>query len=321
MISKSLIILSALYSLVGFNLSSGNVDNKIADYYSKESYTSASATEPQASLPEIRQLPFVKPNAGKAYANSRNYALIDGDTGEILATKDAKKRVPIASTTKIMTAVVSLENYGLDDVVTVPAKATAQTPTVVLLRTNEKITVSELLHCLLIKSGNDSAYALASNMDSVGTGDNILPFIEKMNEKAKELGMEDTNYKDPAGLSDEGYSSAENLAIITRYALKNPLFRQIVTTKNYVASNTSKTIFHKLENSNRLVTTYEYPGAIGVKTGFTFEASHCLVGAATRNGHTLIAVILGTYVDSATASADEARRLLDWGFANIVWEN
>ena len=317
MIAKSLLILTIIYNMLGFNLVAKSGDEKVADFLAKEDYQSAEAGY-STSLPAIATLPKVKSNAPKAVINSKNFALVDGETGELLNSKNGDQKVSIASTTKIMTAIVALENYQLSDVITVPQQATTQTPTVVFLRTGEQITVLELLHCLLIKSANDSAYALAAYMDQ-SDAPNVTTFVEKMNQKAGELGMTSTHYMDPAGLSDEGQSTAIDLATVTRYALQNPLFRQIVTTEDYVATNTTKTIFHQLENSNRLVTTYDYPGAIGVKTGFTYAASHCLVGAAKRGDHTLIAVILGTYVDTPSASADEAKDLLDWGFANVVW--
>lgn len=316
---KPLIALSVIFNLIGFSLSSTKTDQKLADFYSNENSSKVMASD---QLIPISILPLASVRSGSPKVNilAKDFVLMDGDSGVTLNSKNPDTRVPIASTTKIMSAVVAISNYQMDDVVTVPLKATQQTPTLVNLRSGEKITVSELLHCLLIKSGNDSAYALGSFMDSTG-GDNTAHFVDKMNEKAKELGMYDTHYLDPAGLSDDGYSTAHDLGIITRYALMNPLFREIVTTQNYVATNTTKTIFHQLENSNRLVTTYQYPGAIGVKTGFTDAASHCLVAAATRDNHTLIAVVLGTYANTANASADEARKLLDWGFANVVWNN
>lgn len=320
MFTKPLVILSTLYSLVFFNFSAGKVDSKIADSYSKENYTSANASAINVIIPSILDLPYTKPTSPRVSINSKYFALIDYDSGQILTSKSEDTRTPIASTTKIMTAIIALEKYNLDDVVTVPLAATSQTPTVVNLRSGEKITILELLHCLLIKSGNDAAYTIASFMDQPANND-IKPFVEKMNQKASDLGMNNTHYLDPAGLDDNGYSTAYDLAVITRYALKNPTFRQIVKTPDYVAKNTSGTIFHQLENSNRLITTYQYPGAIGVKTGFTYAASHSLVGAAQRENHTLIAVILSTYVDTASASADEARELLDWGFGNVNWPN
>ncbi len=319
MITKPLILMSLILNLVGINLSASSFDSKIAANYSREDYELVRAVNESISILQV-QRPLIKNNSNKAYVNTRNYALVDGISGEEIIGKDSKTPVPIASLTKIMTAVVALENYQLDDVVIVPYEATIQTPTVIYLRAGEEITVSELLHCLLIRSGNDAAYAIASHMDKE-TGSKPDNFVDKMNQKAKELGLKNTRFFDPAGLSDEGYSTASEMALLTRYALLNPIFRNIVKTDKYVASNTSNTIFHQLENSNRLITTYQYPGAIGVKTGFTYAASHCLIGAAERDGHQLIAVVLGTYVHSPTASADEARDLLDWGFSNVYWSN
>lgn len=316
MITKSLVALSIVLNLIGFNLSASKTDTKIANSLTSEDLQSVHAGN-NLVVPPLSSLPKINESAPKVSINSKNFSLVDGETGVELAGKNQFTEVPIASTTKIMTAIVALENYQLNDVVTVPQAATTQTPTVVFLRTGEEISVSELLHCLLIKSGNDSAYTLASFMDKTGQG--TAPFVAKMNEKAAELAMQNTHYFDPAGLSDDGHSTAHDLAIITRYALLNPTFRQIVSTQKYVAANTTKTIFHTLENSNRLITTYQYPGAIGVKTGFTYAASHCLVAAAERNGHTLVAVVLGTYADTPNASADEARKLLDFGFANVAW--
>ncbi|PJC65909.1 hypothetical protein CO019_00260 [Candidatus Berkelbacteria bacterium CG_4_9_14_0_2_um_filter_42_30] len=318
MIVKPLIILSVVYSLAFFNLSAGRIDQRLANFYGSEELSSAKAENQTITTPTLRNLPEIRSGAPKAYINVRQYLLADLDTGEVLLSKDSDQRIPIASITKIMTAIIVLENYNLSDVVTVPAAATQQTPTLVNLRAGEQITVSELLNCLLIKSGNDAAYAIAVFMDKSGNND-IAPFVEKMNQKVGELRLDNTHFEDPAGLNDAGYSTAYDLEIITRYALKNPTFRQIIKMPEYVAKNTTGTIFHRLENSNRLITTYQYLGAIGVKTGFTYAASHSLVGAAERDGHTLIAVILSTYVDSATASADEAKKLLDWGFENIVW--
>ncbi len=320
MILKPLIILSLVYNLVGFSLSSGKIDQKIASFYSNENVSSAKAGNMSQQIPDILQLPEIRSGAPEAYINTREYILVDLESGEILNQKDPTKRVPIASTTKIMSAIVALENYSLNEVVTIPAPATTQAGADANLRVGEKISVLELLYCMLIKSGNDSAYALASYMDKSEKRD-IDTFVKKMNQKAEELGMEDTNYLDPAGLDASGYSSANDLAIITRYALKNSTFRKIVATTDYVATNIDKTIYHVLKNSNRLVDEYQYPGAIGVKTGFMPEASHCLVGAAERNGHGLIVVILGTYQDTASASADEARKLLDWGFDNVIWKD
>lgn len=315
MIEKPLIIISLLSSFFGFT--AGNYNQKIADFYNRDNYTKAEAETSLSQTLDITELPTINSSV-KPVINAKFYALIDGDTGKILSEKKSAEKTPIASTTKIMSAIVALENYNLDDVATISQKATYQVGADAYLRVGEKITILELLHCMLIKSGNDSAYALAEFIDK-SDSPTIMLFVEKMNDKAKELGLSNSNFQDPAGLDTTGYSTATDMAKITRYALQNPTFRKIVGTSDYVATSVDRSAYHQLHNSNRLVAEYQYPGAIGVKTGFMPEASHCLVGAATREGHTLIAAVYYTYADTATASADETKKILDWGFANVSW--
>lgn len=318
MILKTIIALSVIFNLSGLNFLSAKLDNAI---YKDEigDNGSAHASYYDLTLPEIHQNPEVNKKVSKPNISAYNYLLADLDSGTILYKNNPNSKVPIASTTKIMTAIVSLENYKTSDVVTISENAAYQAGADSYLRVGEEITVGELLRCLLIKSGNDSAYALAEHMSI--NNDSILEFVAKMNEKAKMLGMKNTEYRDPAGLDVTGYSSAYDLFLATRQALKNELFREIIKTVDYTATNTTKTIFHELKTSNRLVGEYQYPGAIGVKTGYMPEAGHCLVSAAKRNGHTLVGVVLHTFSDTAPASADESRKLLDWGFANTIWHN
>jgi len=244
--------------------------------------------------------------------------LADLESGEVLLKHNSNLRVPIASTTKIMTAVVVLENYNLDDIAEISERAAYQPGADAFLRVGEEIDVKNLLYCMLIKSGNDAALALAEQLDP-DSPDSVDRFVEIMNTTAIRLKMNDTQYKDPAGLDTSGYSSAQDLFTITKYALNFKLFKDIVSTPKYIVTNTEGTISHPLDNSNRLVGEYNYMGALGVKTGYMPESGHCLVGAAERDGHTLIAIILKTYADTAPASADEARKLLDWGWANTIW--
>jgi D-alanyl-D-alanine carboxypeptidase len=264
-----------------------------------------------------------------------------------------------------MTAVVVLETYKLDDVVTISATAANQIGATANFRVGEKLTVRSLLKAMLIKSANGAAYALAEHMnDKNDSGDDpevfssnstldfeneeqenaslanqdeegvtaskgvinqsektdIAKFITAMNNKAMELGMENTEYRDPAGLDTTGYSSAYDLYLITKYALKKDLFAEIVKTDHDVVKDTSGTIWHDLKNSNRLVGEYKYQGAIGVKTGYMPDAGHILVSAAKRDGHTLVGVIINTFADTPSASADESRKMLDWGFENTIWQ-
>lgn len=318
MFSKLLIISSIILNTFGFGNSAANIDRGIIDKEAGSTISAVAAVDFQ--LPEIKIPPHVQEFSSKENIGSQNYVLVDPDSGAVFAQKAYKNHVPIASTTKIMTASIVLENYNLDDVVTVSAYAASQIGATANFRVGEQITVLNLLKCLLIKSANEAAYALAENMNGAGeTG--VAKFVTKMNEKAKELGMENTEYHDPAGLDVTGWSSAYDLSIITKYALKKETFSEIVKTVDATATDVTGKLHHDLHNSNRLVAEWNYPGAIGVKTGYMPEAGHCLVGAAKRNGHTLIAVILHTNSDAASASAEEARKLLDWGFANVVWND
>lgn len=339
MIVKSLIVLSIVLNFVGAHGVATKFDDAvIRDMAGSKKTVSASADN--IKLPEILPRPLIKNDSPKLNINAKYYYLADEESGAMIAGSNYKVRVPIASTTKIMSAIVVLENYNLDEVVTVSTTASTQVGADAFLRPNEEITVLNLLHCMLIKSGNDSAYALAEHMntkvnskeiDSAGVIDGsdiydtntlkgVTAFVDKMNAKAKELGMVDTHYEDPAGLDVTGYSSAYDLYVATKYAMKNEVFREIVAKQSYVAKNVDNTIYHELKNSNRLVAEYQYQGALGVKTGYMPEAGHCLVGAASRNGHTFISVILNTYLDTPSASADESLKLLNWGFENVYWQ-
>lgn len=318
MLIKSFLILSILFNSIGLHSTADKLDQAVVREWSGSKKV-VEASNVSFALPDILPLPEVKPMAIKATANARHFILVDGLTGKVLAGNDQNAKVPIASTTKIMTAVVALENYELDEVATISATSANQIGADANLVIGEKITIEQLLNCLLIKSGNDSAYAIAEQMNKAGES-GVESFVMKMNKKAKELGMKNTEYHDPAGLDVTGYSSANDLAIITRYALKKEPFAAIVKKVQYSAKSVDGKTWHALDNSNRLVNQYQYPGAIGVKTGYMPESGHCLVGAAKRDGHTLISIVLNTYADTPSASADESKRLLDWGFANVSWE-
>lgn len=315
--TKLILIFSILLNTFGFSGQSTNIDKNIIGSVSGNQQE-ASASNDGLLLPEISSYPIINQDADKPLIYAKNYILVDGTSGATLKEKQSDVQVPIASTTKIMTAVVALENYNLDDVVVISPEAANQIGATANFRIGEKLTVLNLLKCMLIKSANGAADALAENMNISGeTG--YTKFVNEMNKKAKTLGMVNTKYNDPAGLDVTGYSSARDLAIVTKYALQNEIFASIVSTKTESVKDVTGNIWHLLENSNRLVKEWNYPGAIGVKTGYMPEAGHCLVGAAKRDGHILIAVILNTNADTPSASAEEARRLLDWGFENVTW--
>ena len=227
--------------------------------------------------------------------------LMDADTGTVLFAENENKRALIASTTKIMTAVVALEHCDPDREFVIPAEATGIEGSSMYLQAGECLTIRDLLYGLLLQSGNDAAVALA-----LACSDSVEEFVALMNVQAQKLGMENSHFENPNGLDGEThYSSALDLAKLTQYALKNEEFAKIVATRNKQVGS------RYLRNHNRLLWAVE--GCIGVKTGFTKAAGRTLVTAATRNGRTLIAVTLcdgNDWQDHAT--------LYDYGFSQYV---
>ena len=212
--------------------------------------------------------------------------LYEPTSGTVLWEKDAESVRPIASTTKIMTAVVTLENSSLSEVVKIPPQAVGVEGSSVYLREGESLTVGELLYAMMLESANDAAAALA-----YAVGGNIESFAALMNRKAEELGLSHTHYANPHGLDEEGnYSCALDLARLTAYALENEDFSQIVSTVRHVISYGDRADARLLINHNKLLRLCD--GVIGVKTGYTKKSGRCLVSAAERNGVRLICVTL-----------------------------
>lgn len=212
--------------------------------------------------------------------------LVDINTGKVLFAKEGTKQLPIASLTKIMTAVVALEHAAPTKKIFVTRNAAYVGENTMYLTAGETYTLEELLYGLLLNSGNDAAYAIAE-----GVAGDFDTYVEWMNVKAKELGMNNTIYKDPSGLNDGNLSSGEDLVKLTRYAMGFDLFAKIVATKTYeISSDTHKTTY--LENQTNLLGTY--PGVAGVKTGYTEVAGLCLVTYASNEGHDLVGVVLNS---------------------------
>lgn len=228
--------------------------------------------------------------------------VIDADTGRVLYEKDAYSRRAIASTTKIMTAIVALENGNLNDKVKVSKKAASIWGSTIKLKEGEELTLRELLYGMMLKSGNDAALAVAEHV-----GGTVENFVKMMNDKAKELGLKDTAFKTPHGLDVEGhYSTPYELAMMTRYALRNPIFAEMVATKSTTITNRS------LYTTNEMLSLY--PGADGVKTGYTGKAGRCLVTSATRDGFKIISVVLNCA--SRNKRAESSKAILDYAFNN-----
>lgn len=242
--------------------------------------------------------------------NAISAVLIDADTGRVLWGKDYEKPMAMASTTKIMTAILALENCNIKDKVTVSRNATLAPKVKMNLQTGEEITLEQLLYALLMQSSNDAAVAIAE----YASGD-VDTFCRQMTDKAKELGCKDTLFETPNGL-DKGnhHSTAYDMALIGAYAIKNDEFIRISNTAN-VTFKTNKNTYN-ITNKNQLLNSYN--GAIGIKTGFTGKAGHCFVGAAKRDSRTLISVVLASgWGQSGKAKKwSDTRKILDYGFEN-----
>jgi D-alanyl-D-alanine carboxypeptidase (penicillin-binding protein 5/6) len=232
--------------------------------------------------------------------------LVDASGGRVLWQLNAHQRREIASTTKIMTALLALRKLGPHDIVTVD-KSVPRVPLVREgLRTGERVEAWKLFYSLLLFSGNDDALALA-----IAAGGTKWHFVHEMNVEARILGLRDTHFVSPSGVVDvDNYSSAWDLAALTRVALRNARFRHIVKTRVKHVPWAAPTFAKIYVNNNRLLGLYA--GANGVKTGYTHKAGPCLVASATRNGVTLIAVVL-----NSPDMYGDAKRLLDFGFRTL----
>lgn len=231
--------------------------------------------------------------------------LINARTGQVLYEKDADRKLYPASTTKILTAIIAIEQGNPDDWVTAGVNARAAEGTSLYLEIGEQEKLRDLLYALLLRSANDAAVAIAEHL--AGT---TADFAALMNAKAAAVGATGSRFANPHGLHDDGhYSTARDLARIAAYALQNPFFREIVATKRATMPWPGEEWDRTLDNLNQLLGTYE--GATGVKTGYTRQAGQCLVASAARDGTELIAVVLKTAGNNVWT---DAAALLDYGF-------
>lgn len=238
--------------------------------------------------------------------NARIGLILDRNSKAILYEKNGLKQVPMASTTKIMTAIVVLENGDLNDIVTVDKKAAGTGGSRLGLKTNDKITVHDLLYGLLLCSGNDAAVALA-----VHIGGSVEGFAEMMNKKAKELGCQNSHFITPHGLDQDGhYTTAYELACMADYALKIPKFKEIVSTKTYTVTINARG--KTITNTNELLGSLD--GVYGVKTGFTNGANRCLVTACKRGNLDIITVVLGA--DTKKIRTSDSIKLIEYAYKN-----
>ena len=243
--------------------------------------------------------------------NARSCIVLDRTSKKILFGKNEFNKVKMASTTKIMTATIIIENCNLNQTVTISKKAAGTGGSRLGLKTGDKITIRDLLYGLLLVSGNDAAVSLAE----VCAG-SVSDFANLMNKKAKELGLNNTHFETPHGLdSDNHYTTAFELAILTDYALNNTTFLNIVNTKNYTI--TINGYPKNLTNTNELLGTLN--GVYGVKTGFTNGANRCLVTACKRKDMDIICVVLGC--DTKNFRTSDSTKLINYAFENFEYVN
>ena len=245
--------------------------------------------------------------------------LLDNDTGHILDDLNGERPVPMASTTKIMTALIAIQAAGLNKIVTIQQDAFDEVylhnGSSAKLQVGDRLTLKDLLYGLMLPSGDDAAIAIADAVSG-----STANFVNIMNLFAYRLRLFQTHYINPDGLTyydangqplQGHYTTAYDLVRLADYAMAIPLFAQIVRTQRYQLSATASHHSYSWNNTNTLLMTYT--GATGIKTGFTIEAGGCLVFSATRAGHHLIGVVLHSIDDNHRFS--DARVLLDWGFA------
>lgn len=241
-----------------------------------------------------------------AYVSAKGAILIDAATGEVLFEKNGYAELPMASTTKIMSALIALEQGNLDEKFAVDKNAIQVEGSSMGLKEGDIVTMRTLVYGMLLPSGNDAANAAAVRISG-----SVENFVQLMNERAAEMGLESTHFVTPSGLddyTDEHYSTAADMAELTREALKNSDFREMCAKKNVKLEYGNPPYARWLTNSNKLLTMCD--GVIGVKTGFTDKAKRCLVSACERNGATLICVTLNDPDDWL-----DHTRLYDYGFS------
>lgn len=246
--------------------------------------------------------------------SGKGAVLIEQESGRVLYEKNAYESLPMASTTKIMTCILALEEGKQEDIVTTSKRASSAPPVKLHLKVGEKQRLGDLLYALMLQSDNDVAVAVAEHI-----GGSVEQFCEMMTKKAQAIGAEHTSFKTPNGLDAEGhYASAYDMALIGAYALKNPEFVKIVTTEliSIPTIPTENSRRHDLQNKNRFI--YSYEGSNGIKTGFTSKAGHCFVGGAVRNSMQLVAASLGAGWGSRgkTQKYTDVINMMNYGYKN-----
>lgn len=298
------LLVSLLFSVAVYG--NRSLEQKIHNIEWYENYTNFSVDEAISRKDMI--LPYIDEDKGclKLYALSA--CLMDASTNRVLYEKDAFTKMPMASTTKIMTLLVVLENADLKETVTVSSNAAKQPDVQLNIRTGEQYVLEDLLYSLMLESHNDVAVAIAEHI-----GGSVEVFCEMMTTKAKEIGALQTQFKTPNGLDADGhYTTASDLAKIGSYAIQNEEFRKITTTTSYSFKEITKGRSFTVTNKDRFL--YMMDGAIGIKTGFTGKAGYCFVGAIDIDGKTLVSVVLGSgWPPNKSYKWSDTKKLMSYG--------
>ncbi|MCX6733674.1 MAG: D-alanyl-D-alanine carboxypeptidase [Candidatus Peregrinibacteria bacterium] len=249
------------------------------------------------------------PNTNDLNIQASAYIAVDLKSGKTLIQKNMKEQRSIGSITKLITALIILDENNINDVVKVPLAATTIEGSRIWLAEGEKITVRDLLSGMLIHSGNDAAYALA--IYNAGSVEN---FLGKMNDKAKRLGLTQTHFANPAGLDRDGnYSTAEDIATLGTFAYRNAFIRSIVSIPSMTVSSVNGQFKHELKSTNELLV--KDPRVKGLKTGYTLEAGKSFVSVAVvGHGSPILTVVL-----NSPDRFKETESLIDWSVANFIW--
>lgn len=298
-----------IYTYAGTGDNAAIIASPLPEKLSNRFYSTLSRTDfwfpstkksPKNAYANVQRLkpPQISAKAAVSYDLSTNTLLFDKNIG---------KKLPIASLTKIMTAIIALENGKESDTIEITESAAAIGEDSMGLSQNERVTVKELLYGLFLNSGNDAAEAL-SQASPFGRAN----FIYRMNKKAEDLGLSSTHFTNPTGLQGDGnqYSTVHDLLIITRYALEKPVISEIARLPYYFIPYTNTHKAYELYNETNLLTTY--PGVKGVKTGFTDEAGLCLVTYLEYGGHNIIAIVL-----NSSSRREEMIQILDYSLKTL----
>lgn len=302
------IVLTVLSILMLVSVLYPQYNNRVAEFLSPyETEANPSVIDISPSYEDIQT--YKSPDSLSLYA--RAYCLMDAATGRVLVSKNGASPMPMASTTKIMTCILALENGTGDSVVNVSSYAASMPDVQLNINAGEQYYLKDLLYSLMLESHNDTAVAIAEHI-----GGSKEEFARMMNEKAEAIGCTSTHFVTPNGLDADGhYTTAEDLCLIASYAIKNTDFLSIISTDSYSFSDLSGKRKYTVNNHDSFLKMYS--GALGVKTGFTGKAGYCFAGAAQRDGITFTSSVLASgWPPHKSYKWSDTKALMDYGYNN-----